>query len=239
MSELVTFGLEEGGVGVLRLNRPDSRNSMNTALLEQMISRLEDAANDENVRVLVVSTTSTRALSAGADVKEKLDRDGHVARMQLFADFYDTIVDFPRPTVAVCVGNVVGGGAEMAIGCDLRVAGDNLGLRFPGGAIGMPVGPARLVTLCGLAVAKYLLFTSRTLDAVEALRLGLVNEVVPAEEAERQALKMAAEIAAHPPESIANLKRLLHGWDGVVERSAREGENQVAFLRDGGNFPGY
>lgn len=237
MSELTHYELREDGVALLRLNRPEARNAMNTALLEELLARIESAAADEATRVLVFSTTSTRALSAGADVREELDGERHVARMELFSAFYDAVVGFPHPTVAVCVGNVVGGGAEMATACDLRIAGDNLGLRFPGGALGIPVGPARLVTLCGLATAKYLLFTSRTVGAEEALRLGLVNEVVPAEGAEARALEVAAEIAVHPPEAIARLKRMLHEWDGIVERSAAEGRGQVDFLRDGANFP--
>ena len=120
--------------------------------------------------------------------------------MQLFADVYDQIVAFPKPTIAVCHGDVVGGGAEIAIACDMRVGGSNLRMRFPGAALGVPVGPARLVTLCGLAAAKYLLFSSRTIGADEALRLGLVNRVAPAAGTEEAALELAAEVAAHPPE---------------------------------------
>ena len=119
-------------------------------------------------------------LSAGADIKEAIDDEGKVERMQLFADVYDAIVAFPKPTIAVCHGDVVGGGAEVAIACDMRVGGSNLRMRFPGAALGVPVGPARLVTLCGLAAAKYLLLSSRTVGADEALRLGLVNRVAPA-----------------------------------------------------------
>lgn len=234
---LTSYELRADGVALLRLNRPQARNAMNVALLEEMLVRIRGAADDDAVRVLVFSTTSTVALSAGADVREELDREGHVQRMELFSAFYDAVVGFPRPTVAVCVGNVVGGGAELAVGCDLRVAGSNLGLRFPGGALGMPVGPARLVTLCGLATAKYLLFTSRTVGAEEALRLGLVNEVAATEEAESKALALAAEVAAHPPESIARLKRMLHDWDGTEDRSRAEGEAQIAHIRSGAAFP--
>ena len=93
-------------------------------------------------------------------------------RMQLFADLYDALTGFPKPTIAACHGDVVGGGAEIAVACDMRVGGSNLRMRFPGAALGVPVGPARLVTLCGLATAKYLLLSSRTVGADEALRLG-------------------------------------------------------------------
>jgi enoyl-CoA hydratase/carnithine racemase len=158
--------------------------------------------------------------------------------MQLFADVYDQIVAFPKPTVAVCHGDVVGGGAEVAIACDMRVGGSNLRMRFPGAALGVPVGPARLVTLCGLAAAKYLLLSSRTVGADEALRLGLVNRVAPAAGTEEAALQLAAEVAAHPPEGVARLKRMLHEWDDVEGRSRAEGKGQVEWQRSGPGLPG-
>src|SRR5919106_1106988 len=117
---------------------------------------------------------------SAADVREQLDEDGRVSRMQLFALVYDELTAFPKPTVAACHGACVGGGAEIAVACDLRVAGSNLRLRFPGSALGVPVGPARLVTLVGLSVAKYLLLTAKEIAADEALRIGLVNRVAPA-----------------------------------------------------------
>src|ERR671910_1072289 len=159
------------------------------------------------------------------------DAEAHVRRMQLFSDLYDTIVAFPKPTIAVCHGDVVGGGAEISIACDLRVGGANLRMRFPGAALGVPVGPARLVTLCGLAAAKYLLLTSRTIGADEALRLGLVNRVAPAATTEQAAIELATSAAAHPPEAVARLKRMLHEWDDVEGRSRTEGEGQVQWAR--------
>ncbi|HYP56287.1 MAG TPA: enoyl-CoA hydratase/isomerase family protein, partial [Solirubrobacterales bacterium] len=144
---------------------------------------------------------------------------------------------FPKPSIAVCHGDVVGGGAESAVGCDMRVAGSNLRLRFPGAALGVPVGPARLVSLCGLATAKYLLLTSGTVGADEALRLGLVNRVAPAAGAEEAALGLAAKVAAHPPEAVARLKAMLHEWDDVEGRSRAEGVGQVEWQRSGPGLP--
>lgn len=236
-AEVTSYVVDEHGIALLRLERPQARNAINTQMLEELLGHLGAASEDEAVRVLVISSADHLGLSAGADVKEQLDADAHVARMQLFSDLYDTIVAFPKPTIAVCHGDVVGGGAEIAVACDMRVGGSNLRMRFPGAALGIPVGPARLVTLCGLAAAKYLLLSSRTVGADEALRLGLVNRVAPAAGTEEAALELAAGVAAHPPEAVAQLKAMLHEWDDVVGRSAAEGRGQVEHVRSGVDLP--
>jgi enoyl-CoA hydratase len=237
MSELTSYDVDEAGVALLRLQRAEARNAINTAMLEQLLEHLGSARDDEAVRVVVISSSDHMGLSAGADVKEQLDAQGRVRRMELFAELYDAITSFPKPTIAACPGDVIGAGAEVAVACDLRVGGSNLRMRFPGAALGVPVGPARLVTLCGLATAKYLLLASRTVGADEALRLGLVNRVAPAAATEEAALELASQVAAHPPEAVAGLKRMLHEWDGVEERAAREGEGQVEWERSGPGLP--
>ena len=226
-AERTSYEVDEQGVALLRLQRPEARNAIDTRMLVELLEHLAVARGDEAVRVLVVSSSDPMGLSAGADVKEQLDEEGKVRRMQLFADLYDGVVGFPRPTVAVCHGDVVGGGAEIAVACDMRVGGANLRMRFPGAALGVPVGPARLATLCGLATAKYLLLSSRTVGADEALRLGLVNRVAPTATTEEAALQLATTVAAHPPEAVARLKRMLHEWDDIEGRSRTEGEGQV------------
>jgi enoyl-CoA hydratase len=147
---LTSFAVDDAGVALLRLERAEARNAMNTPMLEEMLAHLAAARDDEAVRVLVLSSNDHLGLSAGADVREELDDEGGVRRMELFAQLYDELTAFPKPTVAVCHGACVGAGAEVAVACDLRVAGGNLRLKFPGAELGVPVGPARLVTLCGL-----------------------------------------------------------------------------------------
>ncbi|MGZ8676353.1 MAG: enoyl-CoA hydratase/isomerase family protein [Solirubrobacterales bacterium] len=235
---LTSYAVDEAGVALLRLEREQARNAINTRMLEEMLGHLAAAREDEAVRVLVISSNDHLGLSAGADVREELaDDEARIRRMQLFADLYDEIVSFPKPTVAACHGSVVGGGAEIAVACDLRVAGGNLRLKFPGAELGVPVGPARLVTLCGLSTAKYLLLSARNVSADEALRMGLVHRVAPAARTEEAALELAAEVASHAPESVARIKRMLHAWDGIVERSADEGRGQVEWQRTGPGLP--
>jgi len=234
---LTSYVVDEKQVALLRLEREKARNALNTEMLKEILARLARAREDAAARVLVISSNDHLGLSAGADVREEMDEEGRVRRMELFAQVYDVLTAFPKPTVAACHGSVVGGGAEMAIACDLRVGGSNLRMRFPGAELGVPVGPARLVTLCGLATAKYLLLTSRNVSADEALRMGLVHRVAPAAGTEDAALDLAAEVASHPPESVARLKQMLHRWDGVVERSADEGRGQVEWERTGPGLP--
>ena len=238
LSRLTSYAVDETGVALLRLERDEARNAMNTAMLEEMLEHLAAAREDDAVRVLVISSNDHLGLSAGADVREELRRRGQGrAACSCSPTSTTQLTAFPKPTVAACHGSVVGGGAEVAVACDLRVGGCNLRMKFPGAELGVPVGPARLVTLCGLSTAKYLLLTSRNVSADEALRMDLVHRVAPAARTEEAALELAAEVAAHPPESVARIKRMLHDWDGVVERSADEGRGQVEWQRSGPGLP--
>ena len=234
---LTSYAAAEDGVAILRLERPQARNALNARMLEEMLEHLRAAAEDEQVRAVVISSSDHMGLSAGADIREEMDAEAGVRRMQLFADVYDAITGFPKPTIAACHGDVIGGGAEIAVACDMRIGGSNLRMRFPGAVLGVPVGPARLVTLCGLAAAKYLLLSSRFVGADEALRIGLVNRVAPAAGTEQAAIELATEIAQHPPEAVARMKRMLHEWDGVEARSAEEGRGQVEWQRSGPGLP--
>src|SRR5690242_15933962 len=143
MSDLLTnYDVDENGIALLQLDRPDSRNAINTAMLEELLGHVAAAREDDNVRVLVVSSTDHMGLSAAAAAREAPTREAASRRMQLSADPSAALVGSPKPTTAACHGAVVGGGAEIAVACALRVGGSNLRLRFPGAGLGVPVGPA-------------------------------------------------------------------------------------------------
>ncbi|MEN3280425.1 MAG: hypothetical protein V7607_1565 [Solirubrobacteraceae bacterium] len=227
----------DDGIEVLRLDRPKARNALDSAALAELEAALGELAADAQLRVLVLSTTSERALCAGADVAEELDRDGAVARMESFARVYAAVEAFPAPTVCVCVGNVVGAGAELAAGSDLRVGGDNLKLAWPGGRLGAPVGPARLTPLVGLATAKDLIFTGRTLGMEEARALGLLHRTAPAARAEAVAIGIAREIAANPPDGMRRLKRMFREVTGATKHVIAENAALVEWQRTGEGLP--
>jgi len=223
----------EDHVALLQLDRPNQMNAISTEMLGELLMHVAVARDDDNVHAVVFSSTDYSCFSAGADIKEELDEDGRVMRMQQFADLYDAVVQFPKPTIAACHGYTVGGGAEIAVACDIRIGGSNLQMRFPGAELGVPVGPARLVTLCGLSAAKYLLLTSSVIKADEAFRLNLVNRLAPGAATENTAMELAGRIAAFDPEAVGNLKRMLHKWDDIEGRSADEGRGQVEWQRHG------
>src|SRR5947207_4846947 len=116
--------------------------------------------------------------------------------MEAFSRFYAAVESFPVPTIAVCVGNCVGAGAEIVAGCDLRVGGDNLKLAWAGARLGVPVGPARLSQLIGVSRAKELVYTGRVVGIEEAERIGLVHRATTADTAESAAIELAEAVAA-------------------------------------------
>jgi len=225
------------GIEILRLDRPERRNALDTATLESLLEALDELAGDDELRVLVFSTTSERALSAGADVAEPVDAAGGVRRMELFSRLYAAGEAFPTPTIAVCVGNCVGAGAELAAGCDLRVAGDNLKLAWAGAKLGVPVGPARLAPLIGVSRAKELIFTGRVVGMEEAERIGFLHRTAPAADAEAAALELAREIAPYPPEGLRRLKRMFRDLQDADDRVAYENDLLVEFQREGAGLP--
>ena len=225
------------GVAILRLNRPDKRNALDSASLARLLGELERLAADDELRALVVSTTNTRALCAGADVSEALDHAGGVARMDAFTRLYSHIEAFPVPTIAVCVGNCVGAGAEIAAGCDLRVGGDNLRLAWAGARLGVPVGPARLAPLVGLSVAKDLVYTGRVLGMDEAAAIGFLNRTADESEAEVVALELATAISAQSATGVRVLKTMFRDLDESARRVEHENALLMEFQREGTGLP--
>lgn len=218
----------------LRLNRPAVRNAMDTGMLGDLLDALADARDDDRVGALVLSGAEGH-FSGGADVKEQLDRAGHVRRMELFGMVYEAVATFPKAVVSALDGSVVGGGVEVAAACDIRVATPTARFRFPGAALGFPVGAAKLVGLVGLGTAKDLVLTSRTIDAAEAHRIGLVQRL--ADDAIDAAVALASGIAAsqHLP-AVSYLKAQFDTFSGLGDRVAAENDALHALAEAEGDF---
>jgi enoyl-CoA hydratase/carnithine racemase len=226
-----------GDIEILRLNRPDKRNALDTATLDVLSGDLAELATDPALRVLIISTTNTRALCAGADVGETLDTAGGVRRMAGFTRLYTLIEAFPVPTIAVAVGNCVGAGAEIVAGVDLRVGGDNLGLAWAGARLGVPVGPARLSPLIGVARAKELIFTGRVLSMADAEALGLLHRTASEARAEAEAITLADELTRQSADGLRGLKQMFRDLDTSADRVTYENDRLMYFQQHGTGLP--
>ena len=129
---LTTGEVDDRGVALIQLDRPKAMNAINTEMLVELIEHVAVARGDEGVKVLVFSSTDYMAFSAGADIKEDIDDEAKVNKMQLFADLYDAVVQFPKPTIAACHGYVVGAERRSRPPVTSGSAASNLQMRFPG-----------------------------------------------------------------------------------------------------------
>jgi enoyl-CoA hydratase/carnithine racemase len=226
-----------GPIAILRLNRPEKRNALDTSSLVLLDQMLTELAADDSLRALVFSTTKMTALCAGADVSEDLDHAAGVVRMAAFTRLYSWLDDFPVPIVAVAVGHCVGAGAEIVAGADLRVGANNLRLAWAGARLGVPVGPARLVPLIGVAAAKDLVLTGRPIGLAEARALGIVQRTAFADDAETVAIGVAEQLARQHPDGIRVLKQMFRELDGSARRVAYENELLMRFQDEGAGIP--
>lgn len=226
MAELVRTTREavtSGHLAVVSLCRPAARNAMDTALLGELVDVLSDAAADAELRGLVL-TGDGGQFSAGADVREEV-ADGGRRRIELFTLAYELLTDLPVPTAAAVEGYAVGGGAEVAAACDLRVAGRGSSFRFPGAAYGIPVGVARTVGLVGLSTAKDWVLSSRDVPAEEAHRVGFVQRLVEDGTTVEVARAWLTQVAERDPATVRLLKRLFNDASGSLsDRVAYEND---------------
>lgn len=222
-------------IRILRLNRPAARNAMDTALLATLLDAIAEATADPHVAV-VVFTGAGDTFSAGADLREVLDTAGAVRRIDLFGEVYAAVANSAKPTVAAVAGHCVGGGIEVAAACDIRVADPTASFRFPGAALGIPVGAAKLVGLVGLGAAKDLVLTSRTFDAHEAVRLGFVQRLAPAGGALELGISVAGAVASNSADAVAFLRRQFASFSGTPDRVAAENDALHALTEAEGDY---
>jgi enoyl-CoA hydratase len=211
-----------GTIRVLTMHRPAVRHAMDTALLAALVDALDEAVSDPDLRGLAL-TGSGGVFSAGADVRE-VTPDGGRRRMELFTTVYEQLTLLRVPTAAAVEGPAVGGGAEAAAACDLRVAAEGASFRFPGAIYGVPVGPARTIGQVGLSVAKDWVLSSRDVPAVEAERRGFVQRLVGDGQALPAALAWLEQVATRDAETVALLKRLFADHGGLRDRVAFEND---------------
>jgi enoyl-CoA hydratase len=203
----LVFSETRGHAALLRLHRPARANAYDEALL----SALEHALEQHAAARVIVICGSGRHFCAGADRDEQRARRPLDALALASARVFDRLAAWPVPTIAAIHGAALGGGLELALACDLRVAAPDAVLGLPETSLGiLPAagGTVRLPAAIGMARAKALIFTARRVSGAEALGLGLINEV--ADDPVERALQIADEIAANDPLAVSLAKRALH-----------------------------
>ena len=203
-------------IATITLNRPRQRNAINYAMWGALADRLAELDADRSTRCVVITGAGDRAFSAGADIADfdQYRADSVQGRVYNAAvdRLLDTVANMDTPTLAMIRGFAAGGGCELAVAADLRIASTDSRLGIPAARLGISIGHREmqgLVNLVGKGNALYILLSGRLLDAAESLRIGLVNQVTPPQELESVTYQLAAEIAALAPLSHAANKGIL------------------------------
>jgi enoyl-CoA hydratase len=193
-----------GRVGLVRLNRPQAMNALNSTLTGELMEALSGFDEDEAIGAMVV-TGNERAFAAGADIKEMADASAIEMLLRDNISRFDRIRQIKKPVIAAVSGYCLGGGNELALSCDMIVASETARFGQPEITIGVIPGAGgtqRLTRAVGKAVAMEMVLNNRTLTADEALQFGLVNRVVPVERYLDEALSLAAELATRAPLAV-------------------------------------
>ena len=227
-NEEVVFS-KEGGIASISINRAKSMNAISADVADALGRCIDEAGKDPAVKVVIISGSGGEAFSAGADIKYiSTLKDGAEARKfsEVMHDLFDKIEALGKVVIAAIEGYCLGGGCELAMACDIRIAGDSatfgqpevkLGL-IPGGG-----GTYRLQQIVGVGRAKELIFSGRSISAEEAFRIGLVNRVVKAGAALAEAKILAEEICHNSSNAVQLSKKLINTGirsNGEMEKSS-------------------
>lgn len=227
----VTRHGDGGHVVEMALDRPQAMNAVSTAFAEEITATTAALAADPTVRAVVVTSTHERAFCVGADLKERNGfTDAQMMEHRLVSrQAYRGVLDLPVPAVAAVEGFALGGGLEIALGCDLIVAGEAATVALPEVGVGVIPGGGGtqlLTRRVGWSRAASMIFTARRLSAAEGAALGVLDEVVPAGTARERALELAAGIAANSPVAVRNAKKAMRlgmGTDLVAGLEIEDG----------------
>lgn len=227
-STILVEKLVEDRVAVITLNRPEVRNAIDFTLRQELYQAVDDMEKDADIGAIVL-TGGPKMFAAGSDIAALLKNTAHEQfnRVSLWELIF-RMEKCRKPIIAAVAGYALGGGCELAMACDLRVAAEsakfgqpeiNIGI-IPGGG-----GLSRLTRLVGISKAKELVFTGKPITAAEAKAIGLINKVVPDEEVLNEAIKMARSIARHSPVALGLAKYVLNNAANMDIHSAESLEN--------------
>lgn len=201
-------------IGWLKMNRPEALNALNAETLNELDNAIESLYNDDAVNVIVI-TGEGKAFVAGADIAEMKDMDALQARKfsQSGQSVFAKVENIEKPVIAAINGFALGGGCELAMACDIRIASEKAKFGQPEVGLGVTPGFAgtqRLARICGIGKAKELIFTGDMIDAAAAEKIGLVNKVVPPESLTEEVEKLAKKIAGNGPVAVRMAKNVIN-----------------------------
>ena len=200
-----------GTVTWVRLDRPDRLNALSTQLQRNLVQLFTELDCDTGTSVVVLGTTSQRAFSVGADLKEPAEGRWVDPMRSDTRNIYETVFECRKPTIAALQGWVVGGGMELAMACDMRIAADTSRFRMPEGRVGLAAnfGSQMLPRLVPWAHAFDILYRGETIEADRAERIGLVSEICAADELDAKVQDVAEVIASRAPLSLRRFKAMI------------------------------
>ena len=229
------------GVATITLNRPEALNAFSKEVVEEILHALEDVKTDEAVRVVVLTGAGEKAFSAGADIKTMVGMTALKARELSFMGekLCVGLENLEKPVIAAINGYALGGGLEVAMSCDLRIASENAKMGQTEINIGLIPGwggTQRLTRLVGMTKAKEMVFTGRIIDAKTAEQIGIVNMVVPADKFRETVSQFAKDLASKAPVALKVAKALINKGSDICLESAlaleREGFGVVGSSED-------
>jgi enoyl-CoA hydratase len=207
---------KDGAIGRLIFNNPARHNAVSLEMWEAVTRTIEDFERDDAIRVIVVSGAGGRAFVSGADIsefKEKRASEEAIASYSKISEgARQRLQDTPKPTIAMVQGYCIGGGVSTALACDMRIAAEGSRFGIPAAKLGLGYGYdgiRRLIELVGPACAREIFYTARQFSAEEALRMGLVNQVVPADKLEGYVNDYCQMIAANAPLTVRSVKAIV------------------------------
>jgi enoyl-CoA hydratase len=205
---------QTGAIGIIQLNRFDKRNALSLELLHQLNLRLQEIYADTSIRVLIIKGDNA-IFSSGGDLKSMLNSGGEEAELMCLhvQDVFANIARLKIPVIAQLSGIVYGGGLELAMYCDIRIAANNTELCLPEvfhDLIPGAGGITMLTQIIGNAWAKYYILTGAQIPLSRALQTGLIHELVSIEDIEEYCLNLAKELSQHTPEVLQTIKQLVH-----------------------------
>lgn len=237
---------QEGYIGILTVNRPKALNALNSEVLSELVSVLDNLDTDA-IRVLIITGAGDKSFVAGADIAEMstLSKEEGEAFGRLGNRAFRKVEVLPIPVIAAVNGFALGGGNELAMSCDIRICSENAVFGQPETGLGITPGfggTQRLARLVSPGMAKQLIYTAKNIKASEALRIGLVNAVYPPEDLLPAAKKMAAQIADNAPIAVRACKKAINeglekGMDDAIALEVKlfggcfETEDQVGGMK--------